>query len=195
MPWYAFFAMPLGYLLGAIPTSYIVARVRGVDLRTEGDGKISAAAVYRRLSILPYLFVVFMDIGKGLLAIFIARLLTDSQTIWLVTGMATAVGHDWSVFLKFKGGMGATVMAGILGGLVFWPWFLIGLLAGGVTMLIMRRSGVSSVVIILVTSIALFVWPTDYSRLVGIFPLCLGLLMLVKGFQKNRSAHIFTTAL
>ncbi len=182
---YSYLLIPFGYLMGSIPSSYIVARFRGVDIRTEGDGKISAAAVYRRLKLLPFLLAVLMDSGKGLLAIFIARLVTDSAPIWFITGLAVVVGHGWSIFLKFRGGMGATVMAGVFCGLIFWPWFFWGLFAGGIGMLITKKSGISSAVVLIVTSSILFIWPLDYSFLMGFFPLLLGLLMLLKRFQKE----------
>lgn len=184
---YPYLLIPFGYLMGSIPSSYIIARFRGIDIRSEGDGKISAAAVYRRLKLLPFLLAVLMDIGKALLAIVIARLVTDSVPIWFITGLAVVIGHGWSIFLGFRGGMGATVMAGVLCGLIFWPWFFWGLCAGCIAMLITRRSGISSAVILIVTSLILFIWPLDYSFLTGFFPLLLGLLMLLKRFQKEHS--------
>ncbi|MBM3149220.1 MAG: hypothetical protein FJZ88_04210, partial [Chloroflexi bacterium] len=79
MAWYSFLAIPLGYLIGSFPSTLIIGRLMGKqDMRTEGDGKISAAAVYRRMGRIPYAIVVLMDIGKGALAIVAARALTDS---------------------------------------------------------------------------------------------------------------------
>ncbi|HAV10742.1 MAG TPA: hypothetical protein DCX22_03900 [Dehalococcoidia bacterium] len=182
---YSWLLIPFGYLMGSIPSSYIIARFRGVDIRNEGDGRISAAAVYRRFKLLPFLITVIMDIGKGLLSVFIARLVTDSMPIWFITALAVVIGHDWSIFLGFKGGLGATVMAGVLCGLIFWPWFIGGLCAGGIIMLITKKSGISSAVILLVTSLLLFIWPFNDSILPGFFPLLLGVLMLFKRFQKE----------
>jgi len=178
--------IPFGYLIGAIPSAYIIARCRGIDIRSEGDGKISAAAVYRRLKLLPFLLTVFMDIGKGLLAIYITRLATDSVPLWFIVGIAVVIGHNWSVFLKFKGGMGATVMAGVLCGLIFWPWLITGMAFGGIVMAVTRKSGLSSAVILLVVSLFLFIHPENYTFIAGFYPLIFGALMLLKRYQKKR---------
>jgi len=179
-----------GYLMGSIPSSYIVARCCGVDIRNEGDGKISAAAVYRRLKLLPFLITVLMDIGKGLIAIVITKMLTDAAPVWFLTGLAIVIGHGWSIFLRFRGGMGATVMAGVLAGLIFWPWFFWGLLTGGIVMGITRKSGISSAVILIATSLVLFIWPPDYSSLTFLFPLLFGVIMLLKRYQKERKLRV-----
>lgn len=97
----------LGYLLGSIPSAYIVGRLVGkIDVREEGDGRISASVVHRKLGLLPFLLVVVMDVVKGAIAVIIAGLLTDSLIVVLLSGFAAVLGHNWSVFLKFKGGVG-----------------------------------------------------------------------------------------
>lgn len=104
-------SIPLAYLLGSISSTYIVGRLVGnVDMRTEDDGRISAAAMYRRFGLIPFLVVVIMDMGMAALAVIIAKMLTESLEIVLVAGFATVVGHNWSVFLRFKGGLGATAI-------------------------------------------------------------------------------------
>ena len=157
-----FLAIPIGYLIGSFPSSLIVGRLFGkTDMRTEGDGKISAAAVYRRLGTFSYSLVLFLDIGKGVLSIHIARMLTtslsptDSLYIILITGFVTVIGHCWSIFMKFKGGLGATAVGGVLIGVVFAP-VLIGLIIGVISLFITRKnSSVSTGVVIVVTSIIL----------------------------------------
>ena len=69
MVWYSFLAVPLAYLIGSFPSTLIIGKLVGrTDMRAEGDGKISAAAIYRRMGRLPYTIVVLMDIGKVLTA-------------------------------------------------------------------------------------------------------------------------------
>jgi glycerol-3-phosphate acyltransferase PlsY len=194
MTWYSFLAIPLGYLIGSFPSTLIIGRLVGKqDMRTEGDGKISAAAVYRRMGRTPYAIVVLMDIGKGVLAIFAARALTDSVAIVLVTGFFAYVGHSWSIFMKFQGGLGATVMCGVLGATVFWP-LVIGLVVGIIYLLITHRSGIGSAVVIGVITIALLVQrfilhqQQEQPWYIVLYPIILSSLMVLKHLQTRKLA-------
>ena len=92
MAWYSILAVPLAYLIGSFPSTLIIGKLVGrTDMRVEGDGKISAAAVYRRMGRIPYAIVVIMDISKGALAVVAARALTarilfrsDAQRLLMV---------------------------------------------------------------------------------------------------------------
>jgi acyl phosphate:glycerol-3-phosphate acyltransferase len=115
MNWAVLWSLPIAYLLGSIPSAFIVARFNGgLDLRDEADGKISAAAVYRRVGLLSFLLVVIMDIGKAALAALIAQWIKAPMEIVLLTGVCAIAGHQWSIFLKFQGGLGATTIGGVL---------------------------------------------------------------------------------
>lgn len=114
--------LPLAYLMGSTPSAYIVARLKsGLDIRDEVDGKISAAAVYRRVGRLPFLTVVVMDISKAALAVLMAQWLGLPYWLVLLTGICVIAGHQWSVFLKLQGGLGATVIGGVLISIVTIP--------------------------------------------------------------------------
>ena len=92
---FSLLSVPLAYLLGSISSTYIVGRLLGnVDMRTEGDGRISATAVYRRLGLIPSLVVVIVDMVMAALAVIIAAMLTESLEIVLVAGFAAVVGHN-----------------------------------------------------------------------------------------------------
>jgi glycerol-3-phosphate acyltransferase PlsY len=188
-------AVVLGYLIGSIPSAYIIGRLVGkIDLRKEGDGRISAAAVHRKLGVVPFVSVVVMDVGAGVLAVLIAKLLTDSplgvftdsQLAVLIAGFAAVAGHNWSVFLKFRGGLGATTMFGVLVTLVWWQ-FLVVAAAAFILFLIMKRknSGLSTAVLIVALSIILFVQKSPL--ILVIYPFILVMLMLLKRFQISKT--------
>lgn len=189
MGWYSFLAVPLAYLIGSFPSTLIIGRLVGsTDMRVEGDGKISAAAVYRNMGRIPYVIVVLMDIGKGALAVVAARALTDSMPLILVAGFFAVAGHCWSVFMKFQGGLGATAICGVLGTTVFWP-LVIGLAVGIVLLLISHKSNIATALVIAVTTIALLVQRfilhqnLEQPWFIVLYPLILISLMAIKHFQ------------
>jgi glycerol-3-phosphate acyltransferase PlsY len=180
-------AVVLGYLIGSIPSAYIIGRLVGkIDLRQEGDGRISAAAVHRKLGVVPFVSVVIMDVGVGVLAVLIAKMLTDSQLAVLVAGFAAVAGHNWSVFLKFRGGLGATTICGVLVTLVWWQ-FLVVAAAVFTLFLIMKRkkSGLMTAILIVALSILLFIQKAPL--ILVIYPFILIMLMLLKRFQISKT--------
>ena len=105
-----------GYLLGSVPISYITGRlVKGIDLRKVGSGTVGASNVYYnvgRFWIVPAgLFDLFV---KGLTPIYLARLLDLDIAVQAAAGLLAVVGHDWPLFLGFKGGRGVAPTVGVL---------------------------------------------------------------------------------
>ncbi len=116
----------IGYVLGAIPTAYIVGRiVMGKDIRRMGDENAGAANVYRELGSKAGILVGVIDVAKGALAVLIAQSGHLSQTAVMVTGAAAVIGHNWPVFLGFRGGRGVSTTIGILFVLVTLPMLIL----------------------------------------------------------------------
>jgi glycerol-3-phosphate acyltransferase PlsY len=179
----------LGYLLGSIPSAYIIGRLMGkIDMRQESDGRISASAVHKKLGVIPFLLVVVMDVGEGASAVLIAQLLTDSMIVVLIAGFMAVVGHNWSVFLKFKGGLGATTTYGVLVALVWWQT-LIGAAVAGILFFTTKKSGLSTAILIIMVSIVLLVQNLFQNGplVLAIYPIILILLMVLKRFQISRA--------
>jgi acyl phosphate:glycerol-3-phosphate acyltransferase len=106
-------AVVLAYLLGSIPFAYLAGRSRGVDLRTVGSGNLGAANVFRTLGRDMGIAVMVADILKGVVAVVIARLITDDP--WPAVAAAAAMaGHVFPVWLRFKGGKGVATTLGTL---------------------------------------------------------------------------------
>lgn len=115
----------ISYLIGSMPTSYILGKaLRGIDIRQFGSGNVGATNVYRVVGKLPSILVLIIDIAKGLICVtLIANLFLrlgisiNSESYRLALGLAAVIGHDWTVFLKFKGGKGVATSSGVLIGI------------------------------------------------------------------------------
>lgn len=109
----------ISYLLGSIPFSYLVAKKYGKNLFEIGSRNIGAANVYRATGkVETFLAAVIGDVGKGALAIFLCQkvsFLGYNLSIGLAfAAFFVVLGHNWPVFLKFKGGRGLASLAGVL---------------------------------------------------------------------------------
>ena len=196
------YCIPIALLLGSIPSAYIVAKLNGrVDIRDEPDGKISAAAVYRRVGMLSFIMVVAMDIGKAALAVLIAQWLKASPQWIMLAGAVAVAGHQWSMFLRFQGGRGATVIAGVLVAVCTFPT-LIGAAIAGVLAWRTKNTTYSFATGMLMITAVLFTmqWSnvtappvlislpspspplTAYHLLIA-YPVILGLMMVLKALQ------------
>ena len=124
------------YLLGSIPTGFLVAQTRGIDIRTVGSGNIGATNTLRVLGKPAGLFVLFMDAFKGWLAVVPITLITATlfgrpmsgtslETAQIIAGLCAILGHNYTCWLQFKGGKGIATSAGVLIALVPWALLLI----------------------------------------------------------------------
>ena len=114
-----------GYLVGSIPTGYLVGKAKGIDLRKEGSGNIGATNALRVLGKKAGILVLLIDLLKGVVAcylgIFFPQLLGMTAeeiqmrhyTLMLAGGIAAVIGHTFTCWLKFKGGKGVATTAGV----------------------------------------------------------------------------------
>jgi glycerol-3-phosphate acyltransferase PlsY len=104
----------IGYLLGSVPTAYIMSRRRkGVDIRKVGSRNMGAANVMRQIGAHEGVIVGIVDVAKGAGAILIARALHVPQLWVFGAGFAALVGHNFPVFASFRGGRGSATVMGI----------------------------------------------------------------------------------
>jgi glycerol-3-phosphate acyltransferase PlsY len=111
--------MVIAYLLGSIPAAYLVAKwAKGIDLRKYGSGNVGftnlAASTSRWLAIPVLIF----DLGKGTLAVYIAKWAGLPLYMQALVGVAAIAGHNWPVFLGFNAGRGVLTSIGVVFGLV-----------------------------------------------------------------------------
>lgn len=111
-----FVAVVIGsYLIGSIPSGLVIGKLKGIDVREYGSGNIGTTNVLRTLGARWGAIVLIADVLKGVIAVLLARYIIETPTGEMAAGFAAVAGHDWSLFLKFKGGRGvATSLGGLL---------------------------------------------------------------------------------
>lgn len=147
----------LSYLLGSIPTAYWMGKViRGIDIRQYGSGNVGATNAFRVLGRGIGLIVLALDILKGFLAVKLALLWGLPEWAGVLTGIFAIAGHNWTVFLSFKGGKGVASSAGVFMALVpraFLVAFIVFLILVSITRYVSVGSICASIVLPMVTSI------------------------------------------
>lgn len=116
------------YLLGSVPFGLIFARsLSGIDPRFEGSGNIGFTNVLRSAGWAAGLLTLIGDMGKGAAAVYLARTLSGDAPVLFASGVGAVVGHNFPVWLRFKGGKGVATGLGVL--LAADPWIGLGAVA------------------------------------------------------------------
>ena len=155
MPAYTYIiAILLGYLVGSLPFGFWIGRMRGIDVRTYFSGRTGATNVYRALGARLALVTGVLDFLKGAVVVLAARALFHNEAAAALAGAAAIAGHNWSVFLNFKGGAGGSTGAGALlalnplAGAIVVPIFLLLLFVGRYASLATLSIGVGSAAVL-----------------------------------------------
>jgi glycerol-3-phosphate acyltransferase PlsY len=156
----------VAYIVGSIPVGLLLARVTtGKDVRDVGSGRTGGANVLRVAGSGVALLTVLIDGAKGLLAVWLARAVVQSPFVEAMAGLLAVVGHNYSIFIGFKGGAGTICTIG--GAIGLWPWngaVLAG--AGATAVVVTRHTSMGSITIALLLPIilALRIWLADAPR-------------------------------
>ncbi len=116
----------ISYLLGSIPTAYLFGKaLKGIDIRKHGSGNVGATNAMRILGRGPGITVLFIDVVKGFVAVAVVGAMLSSRISYiskdlvvLACGFSCIIGHNWTIFLGFKGGKGVATTLGVLLGLM-----------------------------------------------------------------------------
>ena len=200
MPVTAYIAIAFGaYLLGSIPFGFLVAKAKGIDIRSVGSGNIGATNAMRVLGKPAGIFVLFMDVLKGYIACGILPPLiyntlaphyygfyamfqnqpVESQARFTVlAGLCAVLGHNYTCWLKFKGGKGIATTAGVY--LALAPWaVLVALIVFIIALLLTRYVSVGSISAAAALPVAVWVM-TPHNLLLGIVTTALGAMAIYK---------------
>jgi len=105
----------ISYIIGSIPFSYIITRLfKGKDIRKLGTKNVGAMNAVSVAGLIPGLIALFLDVSKGALVVYLTEKITGSLAVSLFAGLFAVAGHNWPIFLKFKGGKGIATAIGIL---------------------------------------------------------------------------------
>jgi glycerol-3-phosphate acyltransferase PlsY len=141
------------YLLGSIPVGMLLVRATtGKDIRKIGSGRTGGTNVLRAAGSRVALVVILLDIAKGLLPVLLARVVVGSPAIEALAGLFAVAGHNYSIFINFRGGAGTmTTIGGALG---LWPWSVVAVTVAGILAIaVTRQASVGSITVALVIPI------------------------------------------
>ena len=172
-----------GYLLGSIPPSYLAGRwLKGIDLRRYGSGTVSGTGVYYHVSKPAIVVVGLFDLAKAALPTWLALRWRLGLGVALTAGVAAMIGHNWPLYLDFRGGRGHSTVLGMM--LVVFPWGFPWLLA---FMALGRLLGYTASLSLLgIASLPVLTWLTKQPAELTWAGLAILIITVIKRLEANR---------
>lgn len=185
------------YLLGSIPTAYLVARWRrGIDIRRFGSGNVGITNVLASGSRWSSLIVFVFDLLKGAFPVFLARNIGLQPYQWIIVGLAAICGHNWTIFLRFSGGRGILTTLGVI--LAIAPWLALTMLVLNFLFAPFRQFAVGTLVVLvlipLLSWLAPNVFAIEKSAALSIGFVAILLLAVVRRLTAPRSEFAATVS-
>lgn len=148
----------LSYLLGSISFSVLLAKIlKGIDIRQYGSGNAGATNTLRILGKGPAIFVLLLDVLKGIIAVWIGRWLGgDESWIPALCGIAAIMGHNWPLYFNFRGGKGVATTIGVMATLSFLPALIAGSIAI-ISIVLTRYVSLGSLIFVALTPVCLLI--------------------------------------
>ncbi len=164
------------FIIGSIPTGYIIAKSKGVNIREKGSGNIGATNVFRVIGKKEGILTLLMDVAKGTFSVWLMKLVFNNSELAIYAAAAGAVlGHDFSLFLRFKGGKGVATTYGAtlliapyasICGMILWIFILL-------TTKYSSLSALTSFTVSVVVCFLLYKNPATHYLMVGLWVLML----------------------
>ncbi len=177
--------MLTAYLLGSIPTAYLFGRFgKNIDIRNEGSGNIGGMNIYKTAGLLPGILTVLIDVGKGALAVFIALSFSGNPAVVFLCGFLVIAGHNYSLFMKFRGGKGLATALGVF--IILSPFSIIFAILFAVTLTLFLKDA-NTAFGSATLSIPLILW-LQYSEWEWVvFGLAVALIIIIKHIPDYRA--------
>jgi glycerol-3-phosphate acyltransferase PlsY len=177
-----------GYILGSFPTAYLAGRLlSGTDIRHMGDENAGAANVYRELGPAAGIAVFIVDAAKGAVVVLIAQAANMPQAIVLCTGAVAVIGHNWPVFLGFRGGRGVSTTIGVLLVLVTIPMLVLAL---PTILILMLKRNVTPAMAFLFIALPLMDWIFKVSPVLIAYGIALPALVGITTLLRTRPKEL-----
>ncbi len=176
----------LSYIIGSIPFSFTIAKLfKGIDIRKLGTKNVGAMNIISVAGIFPGIIALLFDISKGALVVHLTNKITEDIGVSLTSGLFTVIGHNWPIFLKFKGGKGVATTIGIL--LLISPFSLLilYLIAIPIIILIINDSYMSASIGFLI--LPLILWFLEKNIWFVIFGILIALIIVIRHLNEIRT--------
>jgi glycerol-3-phosphate acyltransferase PlsY len=167
----------ISYIFGSIPSGYIIGKLKGVDLRSKGSGNIGASNAFRVLGKKEGIMTLLFDMLKGFIPTILIWIFFKNQNFTELGALFTVLGHDFSVFLKFRGGKGVATSYGV--SLFFSIYSLIGIFLWIAILKLTKYASLASILSFLVVTTIIFFINNNAKFLF----LVLFILILIKHYQ------------
>jgi len=167
------------YLIGSIPFAYIITKTaRGIDIRNFGSGNPGATNVFRVAGKTYGLITLMFDFLKGLITVSVTKLFyPDLISISIICGLLSIIGHNWPVWLKFRGGKGFATSLGVLLGLIPLVTFF-GLITFVIIFILTKYVSLSSVLSSIV--VIAMCWIKREQLILCLFVTLTGLMIIIR---------------
>lgn len=166
------------FIIGSVPFGFLISKIKGVDIRNLGSGNIGATNVYRTIGKKEGALALILDFLKGVLTVVLLKTIFDTtdQTVMYAAAIGVVLGHDFSLFLKFKGGKGVATTYG--SAMVIAPYASLSGMAVWIVILVSTRY--SSIAALVSFSISTLICFLSYGNIKGVFFAFLLFLMIIR---------------
>lgn len=174
-------ALIAAYLVGAIPTAYVVGKRRNIDITRHGSGNVGGTNAMRVMGVGPGVAVALSDFLKAAVPTYLATQVAGIAT-WQVLSIAaaTVIGHNWSVYIGFRGGKGIACTIGV-SAVLYTPILLASLAVAALVMYLTRYVSVGSLLMTALIPALLFLWRFDTAYII------FALFIMALAFYRHKS--------